>query len=46
MPNARLVSNMVGSISGKLEPLKNGGNLLFVQFGQFLDHDFASSVGG
>jgi hypothetical protein len=46
LPNPRIISNMVGSISGKFQPMKAGGNLLFVQFGQFLDHDFASSVPG
>ncbi len=46
LPNPRQISNMVGSISGQFQPMKVGGNLLFVQFGQFLDHDFAASVGG
>lgn len=45
-PNARVLSNSLGAITGPFQNSKAGINLLFVQFGQFLDHDLGVVVGG
>jgi len=37
--NARTLSNTIGALNGPAPPNKQNLNMLFVIFGQFMDHD-------
>ena len=45
-PNPRDISNLVGKIDGKIKVSKADWNVLFMTWGQFLDHDIVYTEAG